>query len=334
MNPIRTAIICFAALALTTPAQAGWRDYVSPSKGWNKVKNYANEKLEKAKADQQKTFGLKLPENYDDSKPLVILVHGVDSGYGMWWGMAERLKESGFQYAAFNYASDAPVESAIASMAAEMEDFHAKHPDARVNVIAHSMGGLVTRGYIEGHRYTHPIEKFIAIAPPNHGSCWAMCRWTLEFNEQYWLYKTNKDWSPIWAFTDGRGEAGDDLEPGSKFLQNLNSHPRRDGVQYTIIAGNHNTAARMGASAVDAVADVIPDTKWWGVRQLKSGLVKAENKLRDRESASDGVVDVESARLEGVHDIVILHADHAALAMSVKNQPPAAWPTIKERLSE
>jgi pimeloyl-ACP methyl ester carboxylesterase len=334
MNPTRTAMICFAVFAFSAPVQAGWRDYVSPSKGWDKVKKYAGDKVDKAKADQQKTYGLKLPDGYDPKRPLVVLVHGVDSFDGMWWSMKEHLKEAGYQHAPFNYASDAPINAAVAAFSKEMEAFHAKHPDARVHILAHSMGGLVARGYIEGHRYIHPVEKFIAIAPPNHGSCWAMCRWTLEFNEQYWLYKTNKDWSPMWAFTDGRGEAGDDLEPGSKFLQELNSRPRRDGVKYTIVAGNHNTAARMGANAVDSVAGIMPDKEWWGVRHVKSSLEKAETKLRKRQGESDGVVDVESAKLEGVKDIVVLPADHAALAMSIGGQPPAAWDTIKQRLAE
>jgi pimeloyl-ACP methyl ester carboxylesterase len=334
MSGIRIAMVCFAALAIGQPARAGWRDYVSPSKGWEKVKKYTSEKVEKAKADQQKIYGLKLPEAYDPARPLVVLIHGVDSGPGMWWSMGEHLKESGRQFGFFNYASDAPVKGAIESLTREMEGLRTRHPQARVHILAHSMGGLVARGYIEGERYTLPIERFIAIAPPNHGSCWAMCRWTLEFNEQYWLWKTNKDWSPLWAYTDGRGEAGDDIEPGSKFLQDLNARPRRDGVRYTIIAGNHNAAARMGASAVDAVEGILPDKDWWGVRHVKSGLGKAQTKLRKQEGESDGVVDVESAKLEGVKDIVILHADHAGLAMSVKGRAPVAWEVISERLRD
>jgi pimeloyl-ACP methyl ester carboxylesterase len=341
MSANRMSMVCWAgvvALFVAQPAHAGWRDYVSPSKGWQKIKKYTNDKIEKARADQQKIYGLKLPENYDPAGPLVVLIHGVDSGPGMWWSMGEHLKESGRQYGFFNYASDAPVKGAIESLTREMEALHTKHPQARVHFIAHSMGGLVARGYIEGERYALPtaqaVEKFIAIAPPNHGSCWAMCRWTLEFNEQYWLWKTNKDWSPIWAYTDGRGEAGDDIEPGSKFLKDLNARPRRDGVRYTIIAGNHNAAARMGANAVDAVEGLIPNKDWWGVRQVRSGLDMAQTKLRKQEGPGDGVVDVESAKLEGVADIVILHADHAALAMGVAGRPPAAWDVVNERLRD
>jgi pimeloyl-ACP methyl ester carboxylesterase len=328
------AVVCLAGLVIASPARGGWRDYLSPSKNWQRVKDYASEKVEKAKADQRKIYGLKLPEGYDPAKPLVVLIHGVDSGPGMWWSMAEQLKGAGYQAGYFNYASDAPVQGAVDSLCAEMEAFGAKFPKASVDFVAHSMGGLVARGYLEGPRYIHPVEKFIAIAPPNHGSCWAMCRSMLEINEQYWLWKTNKDWSPIWAFTDGNGEAGDDLKPGSKFIQDLNSRPRRDGVRYTIVAGNHNTVARMGASAIHAVGGIVPEKDWWGVRNLRSGIDRAEGKLDRQEGEGDGVVDVESARLEGVKDIVILHADHAALAMSVKGRPPEAWDIVKQRLGE
>ena len=40
----------------------------------------------------------------------------------------------------------------------------------KVNIIAHSMGGLVTRAYIQGDDYNYDIDKFAMVGTPNHGA--------------------------------------------------------------------------------------------------------------------------------------------------------------------
>jgi hypothetical protein len=40
----------------------------------------------------------------------------------------------------------------------------------KVNIVAHSMGGLVTRAYIEGGDYGNDIDKFAIVGTPNNGS--------------------------------------------------------------------------------------------------------------------------------------------------------------------
>jgi hypothetical protein len=59
-----------------------------------------------------------------------------------------------------------------------------------------------------------------------------------------------------------------------------------------------------------------------------------QSKFAAQTNESDGVVSLDSAKLDGVSDMVVLHADHNALAMETQGRPPAAWPTIKERLAE
>src|SRR5258708_18906582 len=99
------------------------------------------------------------------------------------------------------------------------------------------MGGLVGRGYIEDAGYAGGIDRLILVGTPNAGSKWTSYRLLLETKEQYMEWKHDPQWSWTWAITDGLGEAGDDLTPHSKFLEHLNTLPRRDGVRYTIIAG-------------------------------------------------------------------------------------------------
>jgi pimeloyl-ACP methyl ester carboxylesterase len=314
---------------------------VSPSKNWQRVKNccsatvdgvsgYCNRKIERAKVDQAKTWGLTLPADLDASRPLVVLIHGLDSNSGVWYSMAKLLGEQRYQVAYFAFPSDGPIAASAERLAVEMAKLHARWPGLRVDVVGHSMGGLVARAYIEGDRYTQAVDRFIAIAPPNHGSPWTRERFLLEANEQYWLWRCNKDWSPIWMFTDGHGEAADDLKPDSAFLKALNERPRRAGVRYTTIAGDHNILARFGSNAVGSVAGCVPNV--WGLRSCRSKLSGASTRLAGQEGESDGVVPLESVKLAGVTDEVVLHADHNVLAMGQDGRPPAAWEVIRERL--
>ena len=131
--------------------------------------------------------------------------------------------------------------------------------------------------------------------------------------------------------TDGLGEAGDDLKPGSEFLKRLNAHPRRDGVRYTVIAGNQHPASRIGADWLDCTASWIPTfaRSWWGFRQCDGGLRHKAESLRLATGDGDGPVPLKSTKLPGVADYVILRADHVTL---VCGDTPAAWPVIRDRL--
>ena len=343
MRRILIAVVCFASLFIARPAQAGWREIVSPSRNWQRIKNccsatskcvtdYCHNKVERAKSDQAKMWGLKLPANFDPDRPLVVLIHGLDSHSGVWWSMAQMLEAEHYQVGYFGFPSDGPIQDDANRLADEMAALHAAFPRARVDVIAHSMGGLIARAYIEGDRYTQPIDHFIALGPPNHGSPWTRERFLLEANEQYWLWRLNKDWSPIWMFTDGHGEAADDLKPDSKFLTALNDRPRRRGVKYTIVMGDHHVLSRVGEGAMGIMASCLP-RRLWGVRACRAGLELAEAKLAKQTCDSDGVVPLASAKLAGVDDIVQVHADHNTLAMADGGRPPVAWATIRERLA-
>ena len=345
MRRILLTLVCFLVLLPARPAQAGWRDYVSPSRNWQRIKNccrastqrvkvYCRDKVAKAEADQARMWGLKLPTDYNPDKPLVVLIHGLDSHSGVWWSMAQLLESEHYQVGYFSYPSDGPIQDDANRLADDLRALHQSFPRARVDLIGHSMGGLVARAYIEGNRYTQPIDHFIALGPPNHGSPWTRERFVLEINEQFWLWRLNKDWSPIWMFTDGHGEAADDLKPDSQFLNTLNARPRRSDVQYTIICGDQHVFAHIGANAVACVSHCLPKCNLWGVRFCRFGLEIAEMKLETQKCDSDGVVPLDSAKLAGVNDIVRLHADHNTLVMASQGNPPVAWETIKDRLAE
>jgi pimeloyl-ACP methyl ester carboxylesterase len=276
-----------------------------------------------------------MPPHVDPNRPMVVLVHGLDCNRSNWYPMAELLIGQGYQVAYFTYPSDEPLEESAALFTRVMRAVREVFPDVKLDVVAHSMGGLVARDYIEGDDYDGGVDHLIMLGTPNAGSRWAAYRWALEVQEHYHLWKSDPNWHWTWAITDGLGEAGRDLKPTSLFLQSLNAHPRRAGVKYTIVAGDQHPAVPMAANALDGAANIVPSraAQWWGLRQTESALHRAAAKVRAHTGKSDGPVNVKSTRLEGVDDFVELHADHASLYYPVDGHEPAAWAVIRDRLA-
>jgi pimeloyl-ACP methyl ester carboxylesterase len=292
-------------------------------------------------AAQQRRYGLFLPPNFDESRAvtggrIVILIHGLDSGPDIWGCLGPRLECEGYQVAYFNYPAAQGIADSAELFAQHVAALRQTFPGLKVDVVAHSMGSLVARAYVEGPHYADgDIDHLLLLAPPNHGSSWAGAEWALKLTRHCDLCMHDPDWHWTWIITDGLGEAARDLKPKSEFLKQLNYRPRRAGVKYTIIAGNQGPGWRLAAGAVAAPADWVPDraADWWGIRHTRHGLQHCSDSLRSHTGKSDGPVKVKSARLDGVTDFVLLPADHAAMYCAVAGKPPAAWDTIRDRLA-
>jgi len=299
------------------------------------VRIFAAEASPEATARQAKRWGLFFPENLDSNRPLVILVHGLDSDRAMLGPMAELLIRDGYQVGYFSYPGDQPIDDSAATFTSKMQELHSVYPNLKVDVVAHSMGGLVAREYIEGNQYPGGVDRLIMIGTPNGGSSWSKFRFILSLQQHYNLWRNDPDWSPSWYVTEGFGEAGRDLKPGSPYLQKMSKLPRRDGVHYTIIAGTQHPASRVSAECCQGMSNWFGGrvAKWWGFRQCKNGLSNAANHFRNESGPGDGPVPVESAKLNGVSDMVLVPADHIALFCPIDGHPPAAWQAVKARLA-
>jgi pimeloyl-ACP methyl ester carboxylesterase len=285
-------------------------------------------------AKQRAYYGLWLPKTIDTSRPLVVLIHGLDCDRLNWEPMIELLHRDGRQAAIFTYPSDQPIDDSAKELADQLLQLRLRIPTVSFDFICHSMGGLVARDYVESEIYRGGVEHLILLGTPNRGAKMARYRFALEVQEHYWLWRHDPDWSPSWMITDGLGEAGADLKPRSGFLRDLNALPRRDGVKYTIIAGNQHPAREVTATAIEETASLIPDrvSNWWGFRQTKTALENKAGRMR-QSGKSDGPVDVKSCRLKGVNDFVVVACDHEGLYSPVNGGPPASWDVIRDRLS-
>lgn len=95
------------------------------------------------------------------------------------------------------------------NIAEEIEKIQDKNGDKKVDIIAHSMGGLDARWYIEKLGGSEYVDKLITLGTPHNGT--------------YLAY--------LVFFTPG----GRDMIPGSEFLEELNKDSLAQGVDYTSV---------------------------------------------------------------------------------------------------
>ncbi len=118
-------------------------------------------------------FTRRMPPAQRDALP-VVLVHGVLCNGGV-WGDVERACVAHDLPAPYRLSYGPPLAS-IDTFAQQLdrliESVRARTGAERVIVVAHSMGGLVTRAYVEKHGTTH-VAEVITLGTPWQGSRFA-----------------------------------------------------------------------------------------------------------------------------------------------------------------
>jgi triacylglycerol esterase/lipase EstA (alpha/beta hydrolase family) len=114
----------------------------------------------------------------------VVLVHGYNADPGVWGGLREDLKADGYTDAelfSFGYDTHQSVNEVLSGrLAAYVEDVKRRTGAARVDLIAHSFGSLVTRWYVKFDAAGQSsVAHWVSLAGPNHGTgtAWACALW-------------------------------------------------------------------------------------------------------------------------------------------------------------
>ncbi len=116
-------------------------------------------------------------QSIDESQEPLMLVHGVSGTYPYWGeNMVEALNEE-YDTWQFYYPYDQPIQESSPLLGKALEQLTTADGlvqyeplDSRVNVVTHSMGGLVARWLVQSEFYQEKIERLLMMGPPNHGS--------------------------------------------------------------------------------------------------------------------------------------------------------------------
>ncbi|MFD9571452.1 esterase/lipase family protein [Streptomyces sp. NPDC059982] len=113
----------------------------------------------------------------------VVFVHGYNADPGVWGSLREDLKADGYTDAdlfSFGYDTHQSVNEVLSGrLAAYVDQVRARTGAARVDLVGHSFGSLVSRWYVKFGGGTAAVDHWVSLAGPNHGTttAWACALW-------------------------------------------------------------------------------------------------------------------------------------------------------------
>lgn len=282
---------------------------------------------------------------------VVLLIHGLDDAGSLWDEASMALASSGHTAVEFNYRNDQSIARSSDDLADALKQLRSAGV-TEVAIVGHSMGGLLARDVLTRPAYygSEPrnnasmpdVSRLIMLGPPNQGSPLAPLRGVMEVRDQFtrWLRSEGANVEAMLGFlVDGRGEAGNDLKPGSSFLAELNARPMPRDLPITIVVGSLGDDCRVRiaeALETDFARHVLGDQ----AASLRATVDAAAQTL------GDGCVPLAATSLPGVTDVVRVEADHRSMIARIeplekarellgkKRDVPPAIPVILERLND
>jgi len=288
------------------------------------------------------SFGLSFVEG-DGAEPralsldrnTVVLIHGLDDPGLVWRNLAPALVEADVNVYQLEYPNDQPVVESAWFFFEEVKTLKQLGIN-RVYIVGHSMGGLVSRemltrpdiGYAAAARKGEVpgVTSLVMVGTPNHGSQMARFRVFSEMRDQLArMAKGEATW--LGGFLDGAGEAKIDLLPGSRFLTELNARPHPDGLDMLVIAGITSPWKEQDIRRwISNMQHKLPEDVHNQVNELGTNMIAMTHGL------GDGLVTVDSARLEGV-PLRTVDGTHLSIIRNITKDSPRIPPAIPIILS-
>jgi hypothetical protein len=191
-----------------------------------------------------------LPTKVKEAKRILMVIHGI---IGDTKGMAQlalEVKEATNRYdlvLTFDYENlNTPINETSAILKKQLEEVAGIQPEQELTILAHSMGGLVTRYYIENMHGNELVNHLVMAGTPNMGSNFGKVPQYMAWAKKILGFVGTVGLAVPYAasivgFLTGAEKFMVTLsmmnyEDDSNFLKNLekNSDP---GIPYTIIAG-------------------------------------------------------------------------------------------------
>lgn len=201
---------------------SNFKPEIGPLGMWNPVKFH-----------QQGYSGIYFLENYDPNKIPVLFVHGISgSGYD-WLYQLNQLDREKFQPWIVQYPSGIRLDLLSKSFSQSVDELKAKYNFESLAVVAHSMGGLVSRGFVNYRTSSHKttdIISFITISTP----------W-LGHNAARQGAKYAPVAVPSWF----------DLVPGSPYLDSLHMQPLDKSIDFHLLFSHKGDEGFFGGANSD-----------------------------------------------------------------------------------
>ncbi len=143
----------------------------------------APEKTDMDEKPLQHTLRFHFPANPEcEKQELAVTIHGLTHNGLHMYTMGKFLASRGYETYCFDYRTTrGTVQEHAVEFKAFLETLARKYPDYPINIVTHSMGGLVTRqtlGHLCDSQPCSPgelltrnrIKRIVMLAPPNRGS--------------------------------------------------------------------------------------------------------------------------------------------------------------------
>ncbi|MBP6831855.1 MAG: alpha/beta fold hydrolase [Deltaproteobacteria bacterium] len=110
----------------------------------------------------------------EERGPPVVLLHGYMMNRTNWIWLGPRLARRGIgPLFGTSYFSPQSLDRSAAHLARFVDDVRAREGVEKVDIIAHSLGGVVARYYVEHLDGASKVRRVVTIATPFRGTIWA-----------------------------------------------------------------------------------------------------------------------------------------------------------------
>jgi pimeloyl-ACP methyl ester carboxylesterase len=225
-------------------------------------------------------YGLFFLEKYDPEKVPVLFVHGVSGSPAQFREIIDSLDKNVYQPFVLYYPSGFPISMVGESLKLEVEEAQVRYGFTEMNIIAHSMGGLVTRSFINeiassGANYR--IPAYITISTPWGGHDAASMG--LQYAPAI---------IPVW----------NDIAPGSAFLEDIDMTGLPDDTDHYLLFGYQGSSRFAGGNS-DGVVSI--------ASQLRMSLQEQATLIRGYNETHTSIL-----KNENLHSLInIILAKHA-----------------------
>ena len=190
--------------------------------------------------------GVYFLQPYDAGKIPVLFVHGINGTPIEFEYLADRLDRSRFQAWVYYYPSGAHLPVIASHLDQTMSKLQLRYGFPRFAVVAHSMGGLVSRGFVQRHAVgpqAGSIPLFVTISTPWGGHKGA---------------QLGVDTAPVVV------RVWEDMAPGSEYQRSLYSTPLPQATKHHLLFTFSRKSASLGESGdgvVTLASELLPQAQ-------------------------------------------------------------------------